>query len=258
MAATMEIACPSCAKKMKVPEEFAGKLIRCKGCEATFEVPDPNAPKKAKPTAAKPAAAKPAAAKAAKPAKPKEEAADAPMKFQEEETKPALPSQRVPKKYEEDEDDNSDPYGVNKDDELEVPRCPFCAKELDPPDTMVCLNCGYDLMARKRHGSKKVYELQTGDYLKHWLPGIIWLIIWLVVFTLIILCFIFMSSWLEGSFLEMDEKNKVTEKAQFYLPPFCFNIWIGIFGAFFLFKSGKFIVKRLIYEWRPAEKVKKD
>ncbi|MGL6073598.1 MAG: hypothetical protein ACRC8S_05485 [Fimbriiglobus sp.] len=251
MAETLEISCPSCGKKMKVPANLLGKRIRCKGCETPFEVQDPTA---AKPKSAKPAAAKPATAKptAAKPAKAPD--ADAPMKFKDD--PPAVPPPPVKRPYADDEEEDNNPYGVTKDD-LDIPRCPFCAKELDPPDTQICLNCGYNLLERKRHESKKVYELTNGDYFKHWLPGIIWLIAILAVFTFMILCFLNMYSWLEGSFLEMDEKNVSTQKAQFYLPPFCFNIWIGLFSAFFIYKGGRFVVQRLIIDWKPIEKVKK-
>ena len=62
------------------------------------------------------------------------------------------------------------PVDPNED----IPRCPFCAVELDPPDTKICLNCGYDLTSRKRHRTVKTYALTGGDYFKWWLPAIIW------------------------------------------------------------------------------------
>jgi ssDNA-binding Zn-finger/Zn-ribbon topoisomerase 1 len=249
MADQLDISCPSCGKKMKVPANLVGKLIRCKGCESPFEVMTSSGPKPAKPAPAKPVAAKPVKAKPADDA--------APMKFKDD--PPAVPPPPPPTKRpfdDDDEDDNPNPYGVQKDD-FDIPRCPFCAKELDPPDTQICLNCGYNLLERKRHGSKKVYELTKGDYFKHWLPGIIWLIAVIVVFTLTILCFINLGGWMEGSFLENEEKNPITQKATFIVPPFCFNIWIGMFSAFFIYKAGSFVVKRLIINWKPEEVVKK-
>lgn len=247
MAASIETTCPSCAKVMKVPAEVVGKLIRCKACSTTFEVTDPNAPK---PKAAKP---KP---KAAAPAKAKPADADAPIKFAEEPKPAAKATDKVARPFDEEVEENSNPYGVTKDD-LDVPRCPFCAVELDPPDTKVCLSCGYDLLQRKRHESKKVYETTAGDYFMHWLPAIAWIIGVMVMMGLAIAASFNMRSWLSESFLAMDEKNPVTNAVQFYLPPFCFNIWIWIFALFGSYKGMRFIIKRLVVDWKPSEVVKK-
>ncbi len=239
MSAPLAITCPNCQKQLKVPAEFAGKLIKCKNCQTPFEVPDPSAPRAARP--AKPAAAKPAAAKpaAAKPAKP----ADDVLGFAEE-PKPA--------KHEEE---NANPYGVIK--ESDAPRCPFCAKELDPPDTKICMHCGYDLLDRRRHESRKVYETTGGDYFMHWLPGIVLLIFVIGLTTLNVICWLNMYSWLEDSFLEQEEKNPITLEKEYYVKPWCFSLWISIFSAFMIFYSVRFIIRRLIINWRPPEVVKR-
>ena len=246
MAAGIETTCPSCAKVMKVPAEIVGKLIRCKSCSTTFEVIDPNAPKPV-PKPAKPKA-KPAAAK------PKADA-DAPIKFAEDPPAPNATA-KVSRPFDEEPDENSNPYGVTKDD-LDIPRCPFCAIELDPPDTKICRECGYDLLQRKRHESKKVYETTAGDYFLHWLPAIGWIIGVMAIMGIAIAASFNMRSWLEQSFLAMDEKNPVTNRVEFYLPPFCFNIWIWIFALFFSYKGMRYIIKRLVYNWKPHEVVKK-
>jgi len=247
MAASIETTCPSCAKVMKVPEEIVGKLIRCKSCSTTFEVTDPNAPK------AKVAKPKPKAAAAAKP-KPKPDA-DAPIKFAEDPPAAAKATDKVSRPFDEDADENSNPYGVTKDDS-DIPRCPFCAAELDPPDTKVCLSCGYDLLQRKRHGTKKVWETSAGDYFMHWLPAIGWIIGVMAIMGVAIAASFNMRSWLEQSFLAMDEKNPVTNRVEFYLPPFCFNIWIWIFALYFSYIGMRFIIKRLVYNWKPQEVIK--
>jgi hypothetical protein len=236
MAATLSVTCPNCRKQLKVPAEFAGKLIKCKNCQTPFEVADPNAPKPAR--AAKPAApAKPpAAAKAANPP-------DDVLGFMEE-PKPAR-----------QEEENANPYGVIK--ESDAPRCPFCAQELDPPDTKICMKCGYDLLERRRHESRKVYETSGGDYFMHWLPAIV-LILFVIILTAVnVICWMNMYSWLEGSFLESDEKNPTTLEKEYYIKPWCFSLWISIFSAFTIFYSVRFIIRRLVFNWRPEEIVKR-
>lgn len=237
MAATLAITCPNCRTQLKVPAEYVGKLIKCKSCQTPFEVMDPDAPKPAR--AAKPAP-KPAAAKpAAKPTKP----ADDVLGFAEE-PKPAK-----------EEDDNPNPYGVIK--ESDAPRCPFCAQELDPPDTKICMYCGYDLLERKRHESRKVYDTTGGEYFMHWLPAIALILFVIILTTVNTICWLNMYDWLEGSFLERDEKNAVTLEKEYYVKPWCFSLWISIFSAFMIFYSIRFIVRRLIFNWRPEEIVKR-
>ena len=247
MAETLDIACPSCGKGMKVPAAVVGKVIRCKGCSHTFAVVAPGAAPKS--PAAKPA---PPKAKVAPPA-----GAGAPIKFQDDPPKvtPPAAEKKVARPFDIEEDDDN-PYGVEKDD-LDVPRCPFCATELDPPDTKVCLECGYNLLERKRHASKKVYETTPGDYFMHWLPAIAWIVAMMLLFTLAIVSTWYMSDWLTGSFLEKDDKNATTLKAEFYLPPFAFNLCTWVCTCFIASIGIKFVVQRLVYNWKPAEVVKK-
>src|SRR5215831_13336163 len=35
----MELLCPNCQKKLTVPEQYAGQLMRCPLCQGTFTVP---------------------------------------------------------------------------------------------------------------------------------------------------------------------------------------------------------------------------
>lgn len=228
MSSPVPVACPNCDTKLKVPAELAGKTIKCKACGSAFKVP-PSAPAVAKaiPTEfAKPAAAPPPAA-------------DAPIKFADEDDGPATN------------------YGVQKDD-LDIPRCPRCAKELDPPDTKICLNCGYDMLARKRHESRKVYAHTFGDYFLHLAPGVLAFLFGAAVLGGAIFCSLNMRGWLTGSFLDREEKDKITDRAQFYVEPMCFNIWLLLIGIFAMWKLGKFAIKRLFIHWRPPETIKKD
>lgn len=241
--ATLDVACPNCRKRMKVPDTAVGKKIRCKGCEHVFAVPAagarplPDEFRKAAPVRAK---AKPA------PAAPPPAEEEPAIKFLDDE----------PARKPDPEDDNDEtPFGVIK--EGEVPRCPHCAYELDPPDTKICLNCGYDLVQRRRHESKKVYEHTQADYLLHWLPGIIWLIVMISMITVTVICFINMRSWLLGSFLEKDEKNAVTQEPEFYVGPGCFTMVVTLTTFFLCLMGSRVVYRKLIKDWRPPEVEKK-
>ena len=249
MSAQIETTCPNCAKKLKVPEAALGRLIRCKACDATFEVPDPNAkPKAAKPALVKPTAAKPTIAKAKVPAAPVEapkgtEDPNAPLGFAKDD--------------DDDDDDSGPPKVMNVVIEGEEARCPHCAKELDPPDTLICMNCGYDLVERRRHASKKIYEQTGGDYFKHWLPAILWGFMMVMMTTVFIICCVYMGRWFEGSIFEKDDKNPTTNLPEYYLPPgaclmCCFIIWAPVMA------NGIRMFVKKIKNPKPAEIEKKD
>ena len=229
MANPIPATCPACGAAYQIPAHLAGKTVRCKACQAAVPVPSAGpSPPRAKPT-------KPPKAK------PPEPVAAAPMGFAKEP---------------DDDDDDPNPYGTVKD-EMDVPRCPFCAIELDPPDTKICLNCGYDLMERKRHGSKKVYRTTTFEYIKHWLPAIIWLIVAAIALTATILVKINVYDWLDGTFLQTDDKNFGTQQKGWLIDPLCCIIFVGVISAFLIFKGVKFAIKRLYFNWRPEETIKK-
>jgi len=247
MAAQIETTCPNCKKRLKVPDAAIGRVIRCKACEGMFEVPDPNAaPKPTAKAVAKPAMAKAKPAKA-KPAAPKAEEpkpADAPLGFAKDDD-------------DDDDDDSATPKAMKVVIEGEEARCPHCAKELDPPDTKICMNCGYDLVERRRHGSKKIYEQTPGDYFKHWLPAILWTFMMLMMSTVFIICCIYMSTWFEGSLFEKDEKNPTTNLPEYYLPPgaclmCCFIIWAPVMG------NGIRMLVKKIKNPKPVEIEKRD
>jgi hypothetical protein len=246
MSAPLDVACPNCRKQLKVPPEFAGKTIRCKNCQAAFKVPGGPAP--ARPVAAKPAGparAKPAAARPADP--------HAPIPFRDDEPAPKKP----------DDDDEEDlapgqaanPYGVVLGDE-NIPRCPFCAKELDPPDTKVCLNCGYNLLERKRHDARVVYDTTTGDYFLHWLPAFACILAIIAMVTISVIFGLNMRDWLTGTLLDSEEKNDITGKTKFYIDPLCFNLFTWVVSAWLSFLAGRFAFRRLVLNWRPPEQRK--
>ncbi len=221
MADTIPVACPECDKQMQVPTKLVGKKIRCKGCEATILVKEPKAAKPAK--AAKPEPASP-------PPPPARPAAD-------------------------DDDENADPYGAIKDD-LDIPRCPFCAKELDPPDTLICLNCGYDLVQRRRHESKTIHAWTKGDYFKHLAPGVACALVAIGFGALIVLAILYMPDVFTEVGLQDDKEHEITKKKEFLFPPGACTLPFTVLSLFIMYKSGWFAIKRLFINWRPPERKK--
>lgn len=225
MADTIAVLCPNCRKSLAVPAKFAGKYIKCKTCDTQLHVPDDDATLGL---------------------------ADAPVKAKTVKKAKAV----EPARRKDDDDEDANPYGVTSDGE-DVGRCPFCADVLDPPDTKVCLTCGFDLLARKRHQSKKVYQLTFGDYLKYHLPTIGCFLIVAALVTLNVFCWMNMREWFEDSFLQKDEVDPVTQKKEFWVGPGLCNTWITIPSLFVIYKAGRFVLRRLIFEWRPVETEKK-
>ena len=245
MAETFPTRCPNCRTAFRVPAGVVGKKIKCKQCQTAF-------------TAAAGGAAPPPgkAAPVARPVPPAAPAAPAgeTFKLADDPAKPAAPaSPRRP--YEDDEDTGPAEYGVIKGED-EVPRCPFCAKELDPPDTKICLNCGFDLLDRRRHESKAVYELTTGDYIRHHLPAVACLFALIGLVVLDVVCVTSMADWFSGSIFEMDDTDPNTGKKKYYLPPLFCNVWIVVPSLFLIWKCGKFAGKRFFINWRPPETLK--
>jgi hypothetical protein len=123
-----------------VPGAVAGKKILCKACQAHISVP-------AARSAAKPGAANTSAG-TAKQSAAKSPAADATG---------------------EDEWKNFKPYNLLKESDL--PRCPFCAAEVEE-DQVVCLACGFNRRTRSRHDYKMFHPLTANDWILWLTPGI--------------------------------------------------------------------------------------
>jgi DNA-directed RNA polymerase subunit RPC12/RpoP len=202
--ATIAISCPKCESQIKVPPELEGKKIRCKECSYVFVVKVPPGAK--------------AAVKAEKPAPGKEAA------------KPAA-----------DEDEDANPYQMTHTSML--PRCAYCAKEMESEDQVVCLNCGYNHRTRERILTEKTYNPTGGEWFVHLLPGILCVIVVLVAVLIIVDGFLFRA-----------EKEAAWEEAT--LNPYRLGlvIWRAVFWLFIGFFAARFAVKRLILHPRPAER----
>ena len=219
MSDMLDVSCPNCDKELKVPFEFAGKRVKCKGCEEVFTI---KAAGKPKPPAKKP--------------DPKPE------------PKPPVA---------EDDDDDDGParsMGITKEDD--VPRCPHCVKELDPPDAVVCLHCGFNNQTRIKAATQKVIAADATQWATHLAPGIIALIIVIAIVSLDAYCWVHMRGWLEGSALELDEKD-LSNRKKMVIPPGAFIAFILVFSAMIVLPATRFFIRRLVFNYKPEDNVKK-
>ncbi len=202
MPDTLTVACPECGKQIKAPAEVAGKKIRCKGCGEIFVAT---------------AAPARAAAPPAKPAKPAKPAAD------------------------DDDDDMGDgkPYDITALDT--APRCPECANEMEGPEAVICLKCGYNTRTRSRVVTRKLYHHTPFDYFLWLLPGIlcalavIGLIVWDVLYL------IYSEDWFKDS------------GWLWWIASGGIRLWVVVITLFLMFFAGKYAIKRLILHPKPPE-----
>jgi hypothetical protein len=262
MATVIEIPCPNCERMLKVPESVFGKKIKCKHCGEPFQVDDLDdlleeeereAKKKAK-KKAKAAKEDEEEKPAVKPSKPGGATAKAKKEEPKEEPKPEA---AAPYKFQDDEEEEGakpNPLGM-VEDESGIVRCPFCAKELDPPDAKVCLHCGFNNVTRVRAESKKVWAPDANDWVNHLGPGVAALFICIGLIVLDIVCWVNMRDWLTDTFLQKDEKDAQGEIA-FYVKPGAFITFIIAATLLPIIGTARFAIKRLCIEYMPTEKVK--
>ncbi len=236
MAAILDVICPNCATPLKVPAALAGKKVKCKQCQQVLTVPA-----EVKPLG-------PEYAQRGKPTPPAKPAEEKPAAYQ------SAAEKRFAQEAEDEADDKTD-YGVIK--ESDAPRCPHCAKELDPPDAKICLHCGYNTLTRQRKESRKVYDPTFGDWFRHLGPAVVCTLIAAALLTGSTICWINMSDWLAGTFIELDEKDQISGKNKTIIKPWCFSLWIMMMVLWISFKLGKFAFTRFAFHFKPPERVKK-
>jgi hypothetical protein len=160
-----------------------------------------------------------------------------------------------------EEEEAKNPYGVTETSL--APRCPHCAYELDPPDSRICLHCGYDMVKRSRRPSIKTYEQTGGDWFLHLLPGIGCLLGFFALIGLGIYYHYFLPGQLFTRWdpnyrdrFQMVDKTMENESwlAIFFHPGI--EVWLFVFFLWLMWKSGKFAFRRLILNYKPPEKVK--
>lgn len=241
MAAPIVITCPACRKQLRVPAEFQGKKVRCK-CGSSLRV------------AAKGAAGPAAASPKTNPAQPKPEDSSPGYTFMSEsgEAPAAVEKKAAEKKSEAparkqflDDEDDANPYDITQLDD--APRCPFCAKEMESEEAIVCLHCGYNTQTRQVVQTKRVYETTFGDWCKWLGPGV------LCVLAVILLlggdayfCF-----GLSGMWKDMDESMGS--------PSFSrgIRVWVSVMVLWGCWFAAKFAFRRLVLNPRPPEIEKK-
>jgi predicted Zn finger-like uncharacterized protein len=142
------IDCPSCRRKLRVPEEFVGKAVRCPTCGETFDAAAPAA------SPPPPAAPEPAPAPPPAPAAEPSPILTVPIKLElddpaapapaagEKPPKQEAPPRREREKREErdDRDDRRPPRRRRRDFEP----CPRCEEDVRR-GAVVCPYCGLDL-----------------------------------------------------------------------------------------------------------------
>lgn len=139
-----------------------------------------------------------------------------------------------------DEDEDSNPYRLGEETESTA-RCPFCAKEMESPEAVLCLHCGYNTRTRQRLQTRTVYETTTADRIMWLLPGIICaaLVVVILVADLLYL------AWTP------DPKSGTA-----WLAHGGVKTWGIIISGFIAFFAGKFAFLRLIRNPTPPEKEK--
>lgn len=212
MAATIVITCPECKKQLKGPAELQGKQVRCKACGKVFAVGAAAPGKKPAASAGKNAGGPAAKAKTA--AAP-----------------PSRPTEEVEK----------DPYGLT--DIGQTNRCPQCAAELESPDAVVCLNCGYNTRTRQRMTTIRTYAHTPLDWMLWLGPGILCALAVLALIGLI--CFLWIPAGLE----------KAAGNA--WWGHFSVQIYGSAIAAGVAWTAAKFAFRRLVKNPRPPEKFKK-
>lgn len=146
-----------------------------------------------------------------------------------------------------------------------APRCPHCAYELDPPDSLICLHCGYHMVKRRRVKSVQTFERTAGDWVLWLLPAFGMIILGS---ALLFYCF-FHHLWLPGMVLSdgdlkeveryrinpFSDHSKWNEATAllFYWPV---QMWLFLILGYSSYRCFKFAFKRLILDYAPPETVK--
>ena len=224
MATTFVIACPKCSKQVKVTEEHVGKKVRCKGCGEVYPIQAPSG-------------GPPPVKKSAPPSPP--------------------PVPEPPKKPIDDDDEGGPMHYEVIFDEGALPRCPFCAMELESHDARVCLHCGYDTVKRLRPQVKQVYAHTVFDLLLWWSPAILGILFVAGMITWYAFFWKLIVGWLEDSWFEDEKGPPATYIAA--ASPGMFRLYHGIFVIYLTYIIGKFVFKRLVKNNKPQEKkIKED
>jgi hypothetical protein len=153
-------------------------------------------------------------------------------------------------KDDDDDEDDGKPYEVTSVDL--APRCPSCANELESETAKVCLHCGFNLETRTTAEKRRVKDVTGGDIFIHLLPGI------LAAVGFFISMGIMLYAIADRMYLAL---NPDAMKEAFNGQPEqwqlnccnCCTLWTAIICMWLMYVSGKFAIKRLIYQTKPPE-----
>jgi predicted Zn finger-like uncharacterized protein len=213
MPARITVVCPECKKAIHADADVAGKKVRCKQCGNVFRA----------------SPAPPTGAIARSPAgKPPPKPAVAPV---------------VP---DEDEDD-ANPYQVAGEGRSDVRLCPECAFEMESPDAIVCLKCGYNTITRQRLAFRKVHDTTGFDYFMWLAPGIVCAVGALLIIVLDVLYCVLVRAGTQGG-------NKARDGLMtLFFASGAVKMWVSIACIAAVFFMGKFAYKRLLVNPTPPE-----
>jgi predicted Zn finger-like uncharacterized protein len=160
-------------------------------------------------------------------------------------------SATIPFLDDDDDDGDGKPYEVTSIDL--APRCPSCANELESETAKVCLHCGFNLETRTAAERRRVKDVTGGDIFLHLLPGILSAIGFFVSMA-VMLYFIANRLYLALNPEQLD-KAFDGKPEQWQLNCFnCCTLWTAITCMWLMYISGKFAIKRLIYDNKPPER----
>jgi DNA-directed RNA polymerase subunit RPC12/RpoP len=251
MTAMISFLCPECKAQLRGPAEMQGKKARCKRCGHTFVLKAAGAAAAAgpappaKPT--KPAAKGKPPAKAPPPKRGADDQDDGPVMYGFKEESSAEAAEQAAPAPEKSKfmDTDHNPYAVTTLDL--TPRCPFCAKEMESAEAIICLHCGYNTRTRAHSTTVRTYANTAGDLLKWLLPGILCVVGILALAGGII--------WLWTSLPNPDDPKNKEAGDYFWVRPA--QVWGSVVAGFMMFAAGSFAVYRLILHPTPPEVEKK-
>jgi hypothetical protein len=243
MATTFVIACPDCGKQVKVSDEHVGKRVKCKACGTVYPVRAPGET--------------PAAARDPDKAKPAQAKGPAPKKATQAGPPPAEEEEHTGYKYSSEEDEDAGPkqYDLAQTDD-HLPRCPFCAKEMESHDALVCLNCGYHTRTRTRPDVKQVYAPTGGEWFLWFLPAILCVLVMIGLLVWYIIFWMNIEGWMEDSWFE-DEKGPPTTYIVGLGPGFT-RLYLALITLALYVPLVRFSYKRFFKNNRPPERKIKD
>jgi hypothetical protein len=232
MAGAIATSCPKCGRKVSVRAELEGKKIRCKECQAVYPVT--------------------VAATTGKPASAEKKV----------NTKQAAGTKSSPT-------DESNPYGITGTEESH--RCPVCANEMDSPEAIICLHCGFNTQTREASRTRRIHDTTGEDRFMWLLPGILCIVAVFVMLIVWLLYHFALPGWIFGDkwqqVLDRPEINGSRNKAAFnellgedswlsILFHYGVEVWVVVGFLFLSFLCIRFAIKRLILHPDPPEREK--